>query len=156
MGLQKETAHALDTDAALPWNNVQAEDFSEPQPSTLPPAVALGYTVNTSQPVEESHWNELLWKLIGEGDVPAAYWLSRSLAAANLSCAVPAWLLAALHGAEWLSPESYMLIQDLAETARNHQLDEGAPHLEALRGSSRSATISNCSRHRAAGVAEVN
>lgn len=123
---------ASETVAASPLHDDRAEDFSERQSSKLPSTAAFDYSENSNQSIEESNWNELLWKFIEEEDVPAAYWLSRSLAAANLSCAVPSWLLAALQGSEWSSPESYTLTQDLAETVRNHVLNEGTSHLEAL------------------------
>jgi hypothetical protein len=80
----------------------------------------------------DTDWDKLLWAYIENGDVSAAYWLARSLSAANQPCSVPAWLLFALQGAQWLAADSYRLIQDLSEAARSHQPGDGSPSLELL------------------------
>ena len=51
---------------------------------------------------DDEHWNGLLWALVAEDDLPAAYWLICSRAAAGHAHAVPAELLVAVQGADWL------------------------------------------------------
>src|SRR5262249_48773404 len=70
----------------------------------------------------DENWQGLLWALIAEDDVPAAYWLARALTAQERFCAVPDWLLSAVQGARWLSPHTESFIGELLDISK-HQLD---------------------------------
>jgi len=67
--------------------------------------------------VEDSpnNWSLFLAALVAEDDLPGAYWLARSLAAAQVVPAAPDWLLAAAQGARWLSSDSDALAVDLLQ-----------------------------------------
>ncbi len=67
----------------------------------------------------ESDWQHFFWQLVGEGDIPSAYWLNRSLATSENSISMPIadWLLAAVQGAWWLSSTRGLLTQDMADIA---------------------------------------
>ncbi|MGA9772307.1 MAG: hypothetical protein WBV94_24960 [Blastocatellia bacterium] len=67
------------------------------------------------------NWLALLWAIIAEDDLPAAYWLARSLANEGRDCPMPTWLLAALQGARWLSSDSDALVGDLLEIASSYR-----------------------------------
>jgi hypothetical protein len=67
---------------------------------------------------------ELLWKLVGDDDLPAAYWLSRAL---QPNADIPApWLLAAAQGSRWVSQDSDAFVPDLLEITQSHELGNDA------------------------------
>jgi hypothetical protein len=66
-------------------------------------------------------WHILLWTLIAEDDIPAAYWLTRSLIALGHATPVPDWLLAAVQGARWLAPGSETFVSDLLDITKTSQ-----------------------------------
>jgi AAA domain len=88
--------------------------------------------INTAENDRDIVWDELLWELIKEDDLAAAYWLARSLEATSLGSTVPAWLIASIQGARWLTAESYALVHDLSEISRSHQLESKNQALELL------------------------
>lgn len=63
---------------------------------------------------DEGLWNNLLWSFIAEDDLPAAYWLARSLnASSEFISPVPDYIIAAVQGSRWLSPNSGLFVQDM-------------------------------------------
>ncbi|MCX6011842.1 MAG: hypothetical protein NTV30_00200, partial [Chloroflexi bacterium] len=71
----------------------------------------------------EENWHVFLWALIAEDDLPAAYWLSRSLISRGFNCPIPDWLLASVQGAQWLSSDSPQFVSDLQAIASENQPD---------------------------------
>lgn len=88
------------------------ESGSEPYP-VLP--------VDTAPEVELPSWpieaqTRFLWERLSQGDVAAAYWVCRSLAAQSpTDTPIDPELLAAVQGAWWLEHERGLLVQDLVE-----------------------------------------
>lgn len=72
----------------------------------------------------EEYRTSLLWSLIADDDIPAAYWLSQSLAERGLGTPVEPWLLAAVQGARWLVSDDDPIANDLLEFAVEHPLVE--------------------------------
>jgi hypothetical protein len=68
-------------------------------------------------------WTAFFWNLIGQGDMPGAYWTARSLTAQNISMPLPDWLLAAVQGAWWLPRERGALVEHLGQIAQAHEPD---------------------------------
>ena len=114
--VQPETSATTD-DATKSKDVEEAETISdEPaQPDEEPARVAqntpipqaeLGKTQDIARMLakqdDDEHWNGLLWALVAEDDLPAAYWLICSRTAAGHAQAMPAELLAAAQGADWL------------------------------------------------------
>ena len=73
-----------------------------------------------------SDWHSLLLRLLECGDVTAAYWVTRSLAAKGLELLIPDWLLAAVQGSWWLGGARGVLADDLAMIVQEHQPDDSA------------------------------
>lgn len=99
------------------------DELAEPEPIPMPlPELRSSQEVATILQTDDcvENWHALLWALIAEDDLPAAYWLARSLVASTHTY-VPDWLLAAVQGARWLSFESEAFVHDLLEIAQNYQ-----------------------------------
>lgn len=63
---------------------------------------------------DEGLWSNLLWSFVAEDDLPAAYWLARSLnASSEFTSPVPDYILAAVQGSRWLSPDNGLFVQDM-------------------------------------------
>ncbi|HHE72712.1 MAG TPA: hypothetical protein ENL34_10580 [Chloroflexi bacterium] len=96
---------------------VESEPIPVPPPELHSPREAA-ILLQTDD--RDENWHSLLWALIAEDDLPAAYWLARSLVASERVSPVPDWLLAAAQGARWLSPDSDTFVGDLLEIVQNH------------------------------------
>ena len=70
----------------------------------------------------DEHWVSLGWSLLAEGDWAGAYWLARSLKAADRDVPVTPELLAVLQGAHWLENDTDSLVFDIQQIA-----SEGTP-----------------------------
>lgn len=85
---------------------VAAEDeqlaVTMPDETPAPPLVSAAH----EQTDAERAWEQFLWSLIADDDVPAAYWVAESLEHQGRRPAVPAWLLEAVQGASWLGVDS--------------------------------------------------
>jgi len=106
------------------------EKVAEPtEDSVAPTPLAAPAPLRSSQEVatllqsddRDENWHALLWALIAEDDLPAAYWLARSLTTSERTSPVPDGLLAAAQGARWLSSEPEAFVGDLLEIARTYQ-----------------------------------
>ena len=128
-----------------PMEEVLSEESNEPSENNLTSPLELGRAVTTvvspqhatvsqvelRRPREvaallqrddrEEGWHDLLWSLIAADELPAAYWLARSLPAIGRFCPVPDWLLASAQGARWLTPDSDAFVGDLLEIVRTCQ-----------------------------------
>ena len=68
--------------------------------------------------------DEYLWKMVEDGDLAGAYWLSRSMTKLNKVPAIPPDLLAAAQGSAWLTTENRLAYaENLREIARHFQPD---------------------------------
>ena len=62
----------------------------------------------------EQLWHKFLWALVAEDDLPAAYWLAKSLAESDKYISpVPEDLLAAVQAARWLLHDKHQFIGDM-------------------------------------------
>ena len=77
----------------------------------------------------EQLWHALLWALIAEDDVPAAYWLTLSLVASGHAAPVPDWLLAAVQGARWLGPDSETFVSNLLDITKTSRPNSDNVHV---------------------------
>lgn len=95
----------------------------EADPFELDPTLRSPKEITTLLKADDrpKYWHAFLWSLIAEDDLPAAYWLAKSLTSRDLTAPAPDWLLAAIQGARWLSPDSKEFANDLLEIATNHQ-----------------------------------
>ncbi len=96
----------VEEEETIPDEPAQPDEKPARVVQNKPPSQAeLGETQNIARMLAEQdddeHWNGLLWALVAEDDLPAAYWLVCSRTAAGHTHAVPAELLAAVQGADW-------------------------------------------------------
>ena len=69
---------------------------------------------------KDEHWESLGWSLLAKGDWSGAYWLARSLTAANRDVPVAPELLAVLQGSRWLENDTDGLIFDIQQIASEY------------------------------------
>jgi len=92
-------------------NFVSVKKTQEP-PQKLLPAKEVAESLEKND--DEELWNNLLWSFIAEDDLPAAYWLIRSLnASSEFTSPMPDYILAAVQGSRWLSPDNGLFVQDM-------------------------------------------
>lgn len=113
--VEEEVTEAID-EQEVAATEVKAEPGPQPAPaSSLPLCSSREVAIRLQTGVDDKDWHSLVWALVAEDDLPAAYWLTRSLAASERSTPLPSGLLAAAQGARWLSPDSDMYVYDLLE-----------------------------------------
>lgn len=70
-------------------------------------------------------WHKFLWALIAEDDLPAAYWLAKSLGESDkYSSPVPENLLAAVQSARWLVRDKHQFIDDMRSIIEKTEIEE--------------------------------
>ncbi len=112
--LSEEQAVALPEDATVQHEPVS--DFSSELRSSHEVATLL------QSDDRDELWHALLWALIAEDDLPAAYWLSRSLNASGRYSPMPDYLLKAAQGSRWLMPDDEEgFVSDLLDIAKTTQ-----------------------------------
>ena len=62
----------------------------------------------------------LMWSLVAEDDLSAAYWVARHLSEQNYEDVVTPELLKAVQGSRWLAPASNRYVSDLSEFAHGY------------------------------------
>jgi len=80
------------SEGGAPPGVVEAPEPTESEGETRQPA---------GVPLERD-WQDFIWRLIDEDDLPGAYWVTKSLMALGYEPVVPDWLLAAVQCAVWL------------------------------------------------------
>ena len=70
-------------------------------------------------------WHKFLWAFIAEDDLPAAYWLAKSLAESDkYSSPVPEDLLAAVQAARWLVHGKHQFIDDMRSIIEKTEIEK--------------------------------
>ena len=79
-------------------------------------SAANRYLKTSSLPDLES----LMWSLVAEDDLSAAYWVARHLSDQNYNNVVPSSLLMAIQGSRWLVPDSNRYVSELFEFTQEY------------------------------------
>lgn len=70
----------------------------------------------------DEHWTKLTWRLIEDGDLTGAYWLTRSLAATHKDVPVSPEVLGVLQGSRLLENDTDNLVFDIAKIVSETEL----------------------------------
>lgn len=89
-----------------------------------PPDVAQRILSND----DEAGWDQLLWSLLQHDDLAGAYWLARALEAQGMPTPIPAALIAALQGSQWLRSAADLIVDDLHTIATGQRFDDHDAH----------------------------
>lgn len=92
------------------------------EPLCLPTAAPVDAAKDFLAAPSEATATRYICSLIAADDVPAAYWVARTLEENGDSAPVPSWLLASTQAARWLSADS-PLVTSMRELVDAHQLD---------------------------------
>ncbi len=127
--LQKEAIFKEETQPPSPPQTEEHEPVSaittqlEPQSSgekPLPLRSAQDMALLLEEEDSDEHWVSLVWSLLAEEDWAGAYWLARSLKAADRDVPVPPELLAVLQGSHWLKNDTDSLVFDIQQIASEY------------------------------------
>ncbi len=108
----EEASLVADLPGSISNETVVPTSKSEPEPVLERTVLVRGEA--------QSRWHELLWQLLGAGDVAGAYWLARACEEQQESIPVPSWLLAALQGSFWLDGQADPFVQDLLDISARY------------------------------------
>ena len=101
-----------------------AEEIKDPEPAPE----ERRYGILDSKSAAESYLKtssmhdleSLMWSLVAEDDLSAAYWVARHLSEQNYRDVVPPSLLMAIQGSRWLVPESNRYVSELFEFTKEY------------------------------------
>jgi hypothetical protein len=98
------------------------------QPTAGDNAPCSDITPAATRPTDD---DEYLWKMVEDGDLAGAYWLSQAMSKLDKAPAIPPDLLAAAQASAWLTAETVLpYAEDLRGIARRYQPDQ--THTEHL------------------------
>lgn len=121
-------------------NNFVPVKQPQKTPQKLLPAKEVAMLLERTD--DEELWNNLLWSFIAEDDLPAAYWLVRSLnASSEFTSAVPDYIIAAVQGSRWLSPDNGLFVQDMLSITEKSEDPSEYTEMLMLAGSLYSSVI---------------
>lgn len=106
-----------------PLQDVMPESDTQPighlvTPHLSPPTQTLSVPLSTD--LCSGSADSLLWAMIAEDDLSAAYWIAKSAYEGNQISPVPPWLLAAMQAARWITPENDTFMGHLKDIAQKH------------------------------------
>ena len=114
------------TESAEPCGSTErhAEEIIDPEPAPE----ERRYGILDSNSAAESflktssmhELESLMWSLVAEDDLTAAYWVTRHLSEENYKNVVPHSLLMAIQGSRWLVPDSNRYVSELFEFTQEY------------------------------------
>ncbi len=136
--LLEEFDHQETNIAAPTTFAVQKEKLAPVVNHAISRPIALGIL---SDHISASNWEQLVYALICDNDIVAAYWIAYALEQANMFLPTPSWLLAAMEGSQWLSSESDSIVIDLLEISQNIPASDQITVMLSLSAALRPAVI---------------
>ena len=125
-----------------PKHTQAAPPAPQPPDEKLPNLCSVGdVAVRLQEGESDEHWVPLGWSLLAEGDWAGAYWLARSLKAADCDVPVAPELLAVLQGSRWLKSDTDSLVRDILEIASDWAPQNTAERLLGLAAALRPSLI---------------
>ena len=106
------------SEVAIDLSSISVET---PEIETVPTRAESAESAIPPVPEIDSDVEQAFWRFVADDDLPAAYWLSRSVAQSGSRAPVPEWLVAAVQGARWLTQDSDLFITDLLDIAKSEQ-----------------------------------
>ncbi len=129
-----------ETDSVEPCVGVSQDDNAQDDDLEPERAESLRYELVSSTKAakrycissSESDLEALMWSLVAEDDLSAAYWIAEHLSALNGGQSLSPMLLRAVQGARWLSSDSDTFVGDLFEIVAEYAQQEVGPAQELL------------------------